>query len=306
MKRSISLITLLVLILLFSGCNTNSTTPSNPKDPSSSSQSQNVSKTNENNKDINKTSKGIESTNSESSQNSKEDKDKSIKFGDTGERVKELQYKLNKFKYNLAVDGEFGSSTDFAVRNFQTKVKILSDGIAGPETFRLLDSTPIQDPYIYKQPVKTSTPEKNSSTSSSNNSIETFINSKDCQSNTDYYMYTNLSNHTIFIFTGNNYNWKLLKSFTCSVGAASTPTVKGHFTVGTRGGSFVTDNGLVCKYFTQISGNYLFHSVLYNKKGNLVDGRLGYNISHGCIRLSLENAKYIYDNIPSSTAIWIQ
>lgn len=299
MKRSISLITSIVLILLFSGCNTNRTTESNPKDSSSSSQSQNISKTNENTKDT-------ESNNSESSQNSKEDKDKSLKFGDKVERVKELQYKLNKFKYNLAVDGEFGSSTDFAVRNFQTKVKILSDGIAGPETFRLLDSTPAQDPYIYKQPVKIPTPEKNSNTISSNNSIETFINSKDCPSNTDYYIYTNLSNHTVSILTGSNYNWKLLKSFTCSVGAASTPTIKGHFTVGTRGGSFVTDNGLVCKYFTQISGNYLFHSVLYNKKGNLVDGRLGYNISHGCIRLSVENAKYIYDNIPSSTAIWIQ
>ncbi|MCT8976711.1 L,D-transpeptidase [Clostridium sp. CX1] len=62
----------------------------------------------------------------------------------------------------------------------------------------------------------------------------------------------------------------------------------------------------MCKYYTQISGNYLFHSVLYNKSDKLVDGRLGYNISHGCIRLSLENAKYIYDNIPSGTAIWIQ
>lgn len=303
MKKSIPLITSLILILLFSRCNNKGTTPNNSKNSPSTSQSQNISKTSENDKDTDQTSNDSQTKNNESSQISKETKDIPLKFGDKGEKVKELQSKLNKFKYNLIVDGEFGASTDFGIRNFQTKVKIPSDGIAGPETLKLLDSTPIRDPYIYKQPLETSTPSKNSDTI---NSIENFINSKDCPSNTNYYIYTNLSNHTVSILTGSNYNWKLLQFFTCSVGAASTPTIRGHFTVETRGGSFVTDNGLICKYFTQISGNYLFHSVLYDKKGNLVDGRLGYNISHGCIRLSVENAKYIYDNIPSSTAIWIQ
>lgn len=299
MKKRIFLITSLVLILLISGCSVKIPSANDSRDkPSVSQGSEN------NSKDYSPILKDPKSKTV--SENSEAPKVVILKLGDKGEKVKELQRKLNKFKYNLTIDGEFGASTDFAVRNFQSKVKVTPDGIAGPETFRLLDSTPAKDPYIYKQPPKASTPARDSDTSSSSNSIETFINSKNCPSNTEYYIYTSLSNHTVSILTGSNNNWKLLKSFICSVGTASTPTIRGHFTVGTRGNSFVTDNGLICKYYTQISGNYLFHSVLYNKSDKLVDGRLGYNISHGCIRLSLENAKYIYDNIPSGTAIWIQ
>lgn len=226
-----------------------------------------------------------------------------LKLGDSGEKVNELQTKLNKFKYNLTVDGKLGTLTDFAVRDFQSKVNIISDGIVGPETFKRLDSTPTEDPYLFKPSDKKN---DSSQVSSSTNSYETFINSKICSSNTDYYIYTNLSQHVVCIFKGSNYNWKLINSFTCSVGKSSTPTIRGHFTIGTRGTYFVANNGVICKYFTQINGNYLFHSILYDKNNNVVDSRLGVNISHGCVRLDTENAKYIYDNVPSTTAIWIQ
>ena len=33
------------------------------------------------------------------------------------------------------------------------------------------------------------------------------------------------------------------------------------------------------------------------------DGRLGINASHGCVRLALDNAKWIYDTIPSGTRV---
>lgn len=35
------------------------------------------------------------------------------------------------------------------------------------------------------------------------------------------------------------------------------------------------------------------------------DGRLGMRLSHGCVRLAIENAKWIYDNIPSGTTVII-
>ncbi len=84
-----------------------------------------------------------------------------LKSGDKGDKVKELQISLNKFNYKLVVDGVFGTFTDFAVKDFQRKVNILSDGIAGPETFAKLASTPAQDPYLYKPtptPALTPTP----------------------------------------------------------------------------------------------------------------------------------------------------
>ncbi len=55
-------------------------------------------------------------------------------------------------------------------------------------------------------------------------------------------------------------------------------------------------------------GEYLFHSVPIDKKGNIIVNearKLGRKASHGCIRLSLADAKWIYDNIPYSTRVVI-
>ncbi|MBC2582413.1 L,D-transpeptidase [Clostridium sp. DJ247] len=303
MKKILFLAILFLITVLLYGCNT-PTTGNGNKDSNSSQLIPSQSKQNTSNTKANNTLEKDQSKVSDNKKNelAKEKVQINLKLGDNGEKVTELQTKLNKFGYKLTTDGKFGASTDFAVRNFQQKLNILSDGIAGQETLNKLDSTPVQDPYIFK-------PLENKNTSSqaisSTNSYETFINSKDCPSDTDYLIYTNLSKHIVYVFTGTNHNWKLINSFSCSSGKSSTPTIKGHFTLGTRGSSFTTDNGLICKWYTQISGNYLFHSILYDKNGNIVDSRLGENISHGCIRLATSNAKYLYDNIPSGTAIWI-
>ena len=56
--------------------------------------------------------------------------------------------------------------------------------------------------------------------------------------------------------------------------------------------------------YTQFCGNYLFHSVTYYQNTfNIMDGRFGMNLSHGCVRLQIDNAKWIYDNIPSGTKV---
>ena len=79
----------------------------------------------------------------------------------------------------------------------------------------------------------------------------------------------------------------------------------GSFKVGSKGSYFISSGGARCKYYTQIRGNYLFHSVLYDRKGNyVIDNTLGVAVSHGCVRLALSNAKFIYDNIPARTLIW--
>jgi lipoprotein-anchoring transpeptidase ErfK/SrfK len=45
--------------------------------------------------------------------------------------------------------------------------------------------------------------------------------------------------------------------------------------------------------------------VIYDEDGQVIDGRLGEATSHGCVRLSLEDAKYIYEIIPARTGIKI-
>jgi len=204
-----------------------------------------------------------------------------IRIGSIGEDVKYLQQSLTSLGYSAgSIDGIFGSKTQTAVKSFQ-KAKGLV--VVGNNTWAAINKDPIV----------------------SNNELERLINSKSRASLTSYFIWIDLSNQRVNVFNGSDKKWHLVESMVCSSGKTSTPTIKGNFTVGKKGDYFIADSGARCKYYTQISGNYLFHSVLYDNKGNyVIDNTLGVPISHGCVRLSLENAKFIYYNIPAGTAIW--
>ena len=121
-------------------------------------------------------------------------------------------------------------------------------------------------------------------------------------SSTPYLLMVNRSRHKVYIFQGYRGNWKQIREWYCGDGAASTPTVEGTFKVQSRGYYF--DSGSArCYWWTQFYGNYLFHSVLYHKDGTLMDGRVGMALSHGCVRLEIQNAKWIYDTIPSGSTV---
>ena len=122
-------------------------------------------------------------------------------------------------------------------------------------------------------------------------------------SNTRYLILVDTTANRVGIYSGSVGKWNEVKKWVCTTGAKSTPTVKGTFTVQGKGKSF--GSGYTCWYYTQFYGNYLFHSVLY-KQGSvsvIIDGRLGINASHGCVRLNINNAKWIYDNIPRGTKV---
>ena len=67
--------------------------------------------------------------------------DDSLRMGDSGSAVKDLQTKLKKLGYyDGTVDSTFGSGTYTAVRAFQKKYNLTADGVAGSETLKKLDS----------------------------------------------------------------------------------------------------------------------------------------------------------------------
>mgnify|MGYP002671837076 CR=1 FL=1 len=67
--------------------------------------------------------------------------DDSLRMGDSGSAVKNLQTKLKKLGYySGTVDSTFGSGTYAAVRAFQQKNGLTADGVAGSETLKKLDS----------------------------------------------------------------------------------------------------------------------------------------------------------------------
>ncbi|MBR0153407.1 MAG: L,D-transpeptidase family protein, partial [Lachnospiraceae bacterium] len=120
-----------------------------------------------------------------------------------------------------------------------------------------------------------------------------------------YFIMVNTYTHKVGIFQGKKGSWTMIHYWDCTTGAPRTPTIKGNFRVGSRGTYFDHDKTIRLYWWTQIKGNYLFHSTLYNKSGKPVDSRLGMSLSLGCVRLAIENAKWIYDNVPTGTAIHI-
>lgn len=57
-----------------------------------------------------------------------------LKAGMTGNGVKWLQWELNRRGYGLKVDGIYGPKTEEAVRDYQNRAALVSDGIVGPAT----------------------------------------------------------------------------------------------------------------------------------------------------------------------------
>lgn len=57
-----------------------------------------------------------------------------LRHGDRSQAVRDLQRKLNDRGAKLVADGAFGDATEAAVRAYQVKAGLVSDGIAGPKT----------------------------------------------------------------------------------------------------------------------------------------------------------------------------
>lgn len=98
------------------------------------------------------------------------------------------------------------------------------------------------------------------------------------------------------------------RAFLCS-GGDSTP--EGKFTLSNKWRWLWMVDDSYGQWVSQITGNYLFHSVPYwgTKDPNQLDvgeyNKLGTTCSHGCIRLRAGDAKWIYDNMPIGTKIVI-
>jgi len=118
-----------------------------------------------------------------------------------------------------------------------------------------------------------------------------------------------IADQKVFIYDAND---ELLKEFTCSTGldGSETETPVGTYTIQERGESFFSQTYQQGAYYwTQFYGDYLFHSVPFDSERNIEAeeaAKLGTKASHGCVRLSLDDAKWIYDNIPRDTVVVIE
>ena len=121
-------------------------------------------------------------------------------------------------------------------------------------------------------------------------------------SRTNWLILVDTSRCVTSIYYGSQGNWDLNRRYVCSTGRAGTPTVIGEYEVFGKGYSF--GHGYTCYYYTQFYGDYLFHSSPYYVNSNrIMDPTMGVPSSAGCVRLEIQNAKWIYDNIPYGTKV---
>lgn len=75
-----------------------------------------------------------------------------FKLGSSGNQVMQIQAVLSKIGYyHGPVDGIFGVQTEEAVENFQRNNGLISDGIIGPDTYRVLQSFMLgYDEYVIR------------------------------------------------------------------------------------------------------------------------------------------------------------
>lgn len=111
----------------------------------------------------------------------------------------------------------------------------------------------------------------------------------------------------VFVYDAEN---RVVQDYVCSTGAVGADTPVGTYTVQERGESFFSKQYQEGAYYwTRFKGSYLFHSVPFDKNQKMEEQeaqKLGTKASHGCVRLSIENAKWIYEHLPRGTKVVIQ
>lgn len=138
--------------------------------------------------------------------------------------------------------------------------------------------------------------------------LPTNINTLNIESNTSYFINVNLATQKTYVYKGKADSWQLIRTCPCSTGIDSEVTPSGSFATQEKGTWFFSEKyNQGGKYWTQITGDILFHSVPYARdKKTVLDYTLDEPSSHGCIRLSLEDAKWIYSTIPKGSKIIIK
>lgn len=104
---------------------------------------------------------------------------------------------------------------------------------------------------------------------------------------------------------------ELLRDMIASTGRPDAPTPIGTFTIQNRGYWFFSPKFQQGGYYWvsfKDWGVYLFHSIPADAKGTLIPEeaeKLGEPASHGCVRLSLEDSRWFYENVPQGTRVEI-
>ena len=101
-------------------------------------------------------------------------------------------------------------------------------------------------------------------------------------------------------------NGEVIRVMPCSVGDAGHPTPRGRYETDYKTEFLGKEGVYLCRWGVHYYGGYLFHSVLYTWRGDaILDGELSARISHGCVRLSPEDSRWIYETAPLGAVVLV-
>lgn len=213
-----------------------------------------------------------------------------LSYGSKNNEVKLVQERLTALGFfdKKATSGYY-RHTQAAVKKFQSYNGLVPDGVVGEDTWNVMFSLDVVRADGVPKPSPAPTP-------------------------VPYFVEVDVKNQLIKVFRDDGMGGysDLEKIFTCSTGTEKFPSDVGTWTLSgkkARWAHFPTWGGGYAQYWTKITGSIAFHSVLYSPDRQRVNmgsvKKLGRPASHGCIRLTVDDAKWLYDRLGKGVQVWI-
>lgn len=214
-----------------------------------------------------------------------------LAYGAKGDQVRLVQERLAALGFfDRKVTGGFYQHTQKAVKDFQRFNGMHQDGVVGEDTWDALFSMDVVRADGVPKPSPTPAP-------------------------IPYFVEVDVNNQLIKVYglDENGQHTKLEKVFYCSTGTGGYPSRPGTYTLSGRRSPwahFPNWGGGTARWWLKIDGEIAFHSIIYANydltRPNMNSVRkLGSPASHGCIRLTLADAKWMYDNVGAGTQVRI-
>ena len=217
---------------------------------------------------------------------------KRLQNGSKGTLVKEVQKRLKELGYYEGdITGNYKSKTINAVRSLQKQNGMETSGVVNEETWNLIfNDAHVVLPGATPRPTPEPTP-------------------------VPFHIVVDVANQVTSVY-GRDENGEYtvpVRQMLCSTGMKATPSDVGDWVLNGRHATwciFPKWGNSYARYWTRINGSIAFHSPIYTAVSNSAMKissykMLGQRASHGCIRLAVWDAKWIYDNVGAGTVVSI-
>lgn len=216
---------------------------------------------------------------------------KKVGYKATGKKVKQIQQRLYDLGYYTGnISGNYLGNTRNAVKAFQKQNGLTVDGVVGEGTWNALFNEPdVVGPDATPRPTAAPTP-------------------------VPFHITVDVNNQAVTVYSRdeNGEYTVVVRQMICSTGTKKNPSDVGDWVLSGRKARwcYFPKWGDYAQYWTKINGSIAFHSVIYNSVSTKDLStksyhRLGSRASHGCVRLLVADAKWVYDNIPEGTVVTI-